>query len=438
MIQTASELLEQFIAQEQQMIDPDMKHMPTLGTAYEEITKQGIDNDFIIPKHLNLRVVSGFVSIGGSRLLPQIDCMLVHGEGTRFGLTKEYTYEIDQILCIFEVKKTLTKSQMRDAINQLAEIRKKFADNFENKLMDEGYIPDISMASYNYSALTGKAAPTTYAEINTLPPDEGVLFYTLVQESLAPISIIHGYEGYKTESGLCTAFIDCLDEAFDQNGTGIAIPSIPTLITSNKFCLVKGNGMPFVSFSDKNEWVAMFSTRHNTARLILELIWTKIAFYFRIEMPFNDGLYMENMSPLLLAKSIQQNGRVGWAYNTMEFKEKYLLRKDDQKWSPEPLSIAGVSAFNLMAAYGGQLPLNDSMAAFFSDKYSIDLDAVVQNILKTKCFILRGDNIVPLSKMTHLLTLEDETGYVAKDRQKFDLWCEENKLSPSYTNLIIL
>lgn len=106
MIRKASELLEEFIAVEKRKLDGfHMPHMPTLGTAYEEITKQGIYQDFAIPKHLDLHVVSGFISVGGEMLTEQIDCMLVHGEGERYGLTQQHKYDINSVLCIFEVKK---------------------------------------------------------------------------------------------------------------------------------------------------------------------------------------------------------------------------------------------------------------------------------------------------------------------------------------------
>lgn len=60
MITQASELLALFIEEEKKKIDGiQMPHMPTLGSAYEEITKQGIDKEFVIPKFLNLRVVKG-------------------------------------------------------------------------------------------------------------------------------------------------------------------------------------------------------------------------------------------------------------------------------------------------------------------------------------------------------------------------------------------
>lgn len=157
MIHKASELLELFIQEETKKIaGVRMPHMPTLGSAYEEVTKQGIDRDFSIPKHLELSVVSGFISIGGEMLPEQVDCMLVYGAGERYGLTNQYIYDIENVLCIFEVKKTLRKQDYIDAIDHLASIRKKYADHFEHRLIHEGYEPDISSARRHFSQITGK------------------------------------------------------------------------------------------------------------------------------------------------------------------------------------------------------------------------------------------------------------------------------------------
>jgi hypothetical protein len=140
LITKASELLELFIKEEtEKLAGFDMPHMPTLGSAYEEVTKQGIDQKFSIPKFLDLSVVSGFISVGGEMLPEQVDCMLVHGSGERYGLTDQYIYKIENVLCIFEVKKTLGKKEYKDAIEHLAGIRKKFARNFEHRLIHEGY-----------------------------------------------------------------------------------------------------------------------------------------------------------------------------------------------------------------------------------------------------------------------------------------------------------
>lgn len=282
MIEKASELLEKFIkAESEKLKGIKMPHMPTLGSAYEEVTKQGIDSEFTIPKCLDLRVVSGFISIGDEMLPQQIDCMLVHGDGNRYGLTEQYIYSIDKVLCIFEVKKTLKKADFIDAIQHLGFIRTKFAEHFEYKLINESYEPDITAAAREFSKITGKIAPERYLDIHALSKSDAILFYVLVQESLAPISIIHGYEGYRTEQGLRTAFVDIIEEKIQNEGNGLGIPSIPTLVTSNQFCLIKNNGVPFSGIKDKNEWVAICSTRYNPAKMILEMIWSKISIYFK-------------------------------------------------------------------------------------------------------------------------------------------------------------
>jgi hypothetical protein len=219
MITQASELLALFIEEEKKKLNGViMPHMPTLGSAYEEITKQGIDKEFVIPKLLNLRVVSGFIEISGEMLPQQIDCMLVEGEGQQYGITDQYIYNIDCILCIFEVKKTLTKSDYSDAFDHLGSIRRKFTDHFEEKLRSGTFEPDISCARKAFAQITGKMAPTHYLDIHQLPKTEAILFYALVQEQHAPISIVHGYGGYKTESGLRSAFIDIIEERAKISG----------------------------------------------------------------------------------------------------------------------------------------------------------------------------------------------------------------------------
>lgn len=439
MISKASELLELFIQEEtKKLVGIKMPHMPTLGSAYEEITKKGIDKDFVIPKHLDLRVVSGFVCIAGEILPEQIDCMLVHGQGERYGLTEQYFYDIENILCIFEVKKTLRKGDYIDAMDHLASIRRKYADYFEYKLIHEGFEPDITLARRHFSRITGKIAPEHYSGIHGLPESDGILFYCLVQESLAPVSIIHGYDGYKTESGLRKAFIDILEEKKKETGVGVGIPSIPSLVTSSQHCLVKGNGVPFLSIKDKDEWVAIFSTRHNSAKLILELIWSKISRRFDIEMPWNDGLRMDNIEPLLVAKAVRVGDKAGWMYNTIEFKEKHLKRDDNNVWEPAILGKAEVSATNIMAMRSGYLPLNKDMDKFLRDKHGTTIDEVSENLIFTRLFMKDGEYIRPINDYTLIVTLDDNSGYVSSEKDRFDLWCDRNGIPKHYVNLLFL
>lgn len=438
MISKASELLEIFIKEEtKKLAGVKMPHMPTLGSAYEEITKQGVDKNFAIPKHLDLSVVSGFVSIGGEMLPQQIDCMLVHGKGERYGLTEQYIYNVENILCIFEVKKTLKKADYIDAMDHLASIRRKFAEYFEHKLIHCGYEPDITSARRRFSQITGKIAPERYSGIHGLSESDGILFYSLVQESLAPVSIIHGYDGYKTESGLRKAFIDILEEN-KEVGSGFGIPSIPSLVTSNQYCLVKGNGVPFLAIKDIDEWVAVFSTCHNSAKLILELIWAKISCHFDIKMPWNDGLHMDSIEPLLIAKAVRIEDKAGWMYNTIEFKEKRLKRDDDNVWEPAPLGKSEISAINIMAMRGGYLPLDEGMNEYLEREHNTTADKVGRNLIITRLFMKDGEYIRPIHTHTHIVTLDDNSGYASSERDRFDLWCDQNGIPPHYLNIVFL
>jgi len=436
MITKASELLELFIKEESSKLEGyDMPHMPTLGSAYEEVTKHGINQSFSIPKHCDLKVVSGFISIDGEMLPEQIDCMLVHGDGEKYGLTDQYIYEIETVLCIFEVKKTLRKADFLDAFDHLGKIRRKFSEYFEKKLKQGNFEPNITAARKHFSQLTGRIAPDRYIDIHLLSKSDAMLFYTLVQESLAPISIIHGYDGYKTENGLRTAFLDILEEKSQDGGQGYGVPSIPSLVTSNQFCLIKGNGIPFLAIRDKNSWVTVFSTRHNSAKIILELIWSKISIYFNVMMPWNDGLDMDNIQPLLVAEATETDEASGWTYISMECKEKHLERDDNGSWHPESIGTAEVSVINIMAMRGGYLPLDQGMQKYLSSEHDVTLKEVVDNLILSREFMLDGDNIRPINSCTHIITNDDGTGFVSSERERFDVWCSENSINPYYLNI---
>lgn len=435
----ASELLEKFIEAEKISLQGfDMPHMPTLGSGYEEITKQGLYQDFAIPKDLDLRVVSGFICIGDEMLAEQIDCMLVHGEGERYGLTNQFKYSIEKVLCIFEVKKTLRKSDYTDAMQHLANIRRKSADHFEYRLENESYEPDIEHARKRFSELTGKIAPKRYLDIHSLSTTDGILFYTLVQELLSPVTIIHGYEGYKTEKGLRDVFTNILFEALESGDRSMGVPSIPTLVTSNNFSLVKAGGNPFLVVNDKNEWVTVFSTRHSSAKLILELVWFKIGAYFNAKMPWDDGLHMDSAQPLLVAKPTGKDGCWGWEYRTSEFKEKHMVREDDNLWSPSPIGKAGTSVISIMAMQGGFILLDKSLEKYLKDEHETTIDQVVDELIRTRNFMLDGEFLRPIHHQILLITNDDESGFVAHEADRFDLWCADNDVPPNYMSLWLL
>ena len=203
-------------------------------------------------------------------------------------------------------------------------------------------------------------------------------------------------------------------------------------MTSNQFCLVKGSGTPFLTMKDKNEWVAIASTRYNPARMILEVIWSKISLYFGIEMPWDDGLYMEKLQPLLVAQPVENNNKSGWIYKVIELKEKSLERDNDGTWRPMQITEAEVSAINIMAFSGGYLELNKDLESYFNTDYKKELCDVVTNLLYTRMFMQVGEYLRPMATYTYLLTSEDGAGFVAIEKERFDLWCAKHDIEPSY------
>ena len=47
-----------------------------------------------------------------------------------------------------------------------------------------------------------------------------------------------------------------------------------------------------------------------------------------------------------------------------------------------------------------------------------------------------GDYIRPINKHIHILKNDDKTGYVSSEKERFDLWCDENEIKPHYLNFI--
>ena len=438
MIEKASELLERFIDIERKAIeDVDMPHMPTLGSAYEEITKQGIDSEFSIPKGLGLKVVSGFISIGERMLPQQIDGMLVHGNGDRYGKTEQFIYPIDQVLCIFEVKKTLNKSNLTDAFDHLRGLRQEYSNYFETKFDDPNFEPEIEVACKHFSQITGKIAPRTYSGMHLLLKPDAILFYSLVQETLAPLTIIHGYDGYLTEFGLREAFLDILADKGKSSGNGLGIPSLPTLVTSGEFSLIKGNGLPYIGVTRDRKWAALLSIRENVARSILEAVWSKIAVYFGVKMPWGEDLKTETTSPLMLAIPMEINDSAGWKYESVFIKESELReRNSSEEWYPYKVSKAASSLIKIMQFWGGELNLK-AINEIANDN-EISLDDLLKELMDTLLFKLDEGVVRPIEHELYLVEDKENNAFITSSRNRLDAWCQRHNIKRNYISLIIL
>ncbi len=407
-----------------------MPHMPTLGSAYEAIANAGIENEFVLPPNLDLRVVSGFIK----GIPNQIDGMLVHGEGQRYGLTEQYIYPIEQVLCVLEVKKTLHKSDLIDGIQHLAAVQRLFLQNFVTRFeTDEEF--DFEPARQSYEKLTGRAGPYNAEELDTLPAPDRLLYVTLARQLYAPVTVLLGFDGYTTEHGLREAMLDIIESKIGYN-SDTTPELLPSLITAGTFSLVKCTGRPYLISGLEIEWVLMASARHNVARILLEFLWTKISFFFGVRMPFGLDLDHENLKELLSAKGATNDSQSGFELRSFSYSEKKLQRSDITVWEPSKLSAAAVVLAEFVSMKGGYLELEQSLADYIQGHHGTALNEVVAELINTNTFSKRKNALQMVTKQALIASFDDGTGYIDLDGPRLRAWCDAQGIKPYYMNIV--
>lgn len=431
MIKNASELLAAFIAKERAEEEKfSMPHMPTLGEAYEGIARDGIDQEFVLPPNLDLRVVSGFIE----GLPHQIDCMLVRGDGVPYSRSGKHYYKAAQVLCVMEVKKTLNKAALVDGINHLAEIQKHCLADFDRRY-ESDEVFDFSQAQCSYERLTGRIAPRSAKQIDSLPDHERLLFGILARHAFVPVTVLLGFDGYATENGLRTAMVDVVEDNTGANS--VASPDLlPSLITAGRFSLLKCTGQPYLLAGPKGWLVVQASARHNIARILLEFLWTKISVFCKVRMPFGQDLDYENIKELLLVQSMTHNGQQGFKVRAEEMSEKALQRTEVKIWKPAKISPAAVDLAQRLAFFGGQLDLGDALKSHLRKEYQVALDDAVQELIATYAYCRSEETLQIIGDEAYVTILDDDSGYADIDLGRLQTWCEQQGLKGGFISVI--
>ncbi|WCJ66290.1 hypothetical protein G6M15_25395 (plasmid) [Agrobacterium tumefaciens] len=119
MITSLAEFLDQLQEKEAAILaEQSVTHGPTIGDMYEGLTRELLER--AIPQELNIRLVDGFVIGVDGKHSHQTDAMLVMGErGQRIPKTDQWIWPIEDVLAVFEVKKTLFGNQLVDSIEKM-------------------------------------------------------------------------------------------------------------------------------------------------------------------------------------------------------------------------------------------------------------------------------------------------------------------------------
>jgi len=433
MIKNASELLAAFITKQRENAESfSMPHMPTLGSAYEAIAKQGIDQQFVLPPNLDLRVVSGFIE----GLPNQIDAMLVRGEGQRYALTDQYIYPARQVLCVLEVKKTLNKAALRDGLAHLAEISRHFLKDFDTRYESDEDL-DFSHARSSFEQLTGRLGPRNTQEADSLPIRDRILYGLLARQIHAPVAVLLGFDGYATEQGLRTAVLDIIESKAGNNSD--ATPELlPSLVTAGAFSVIKCTGQPYVIAGPNDGFIILASARHNIARILLELLWTKISVACNARMPFGPDLDFESLKELLAAKGASRDGHLGFELATYEHSEKKLQRSEVKVWEPTRLSAAAVYIAELVSFRFGSLKLDASLADDIRNEHQVELDAAVQELVDTQTYCRSQTELRAIGSGAAIASLEDGTGYADRYRDRLQIWCDQKGLDVTFMSHVLV
>jgi hypothetical protein len=345
MIRTVADLLDAIRRKEAAVLGKwNLKHGPMIGDMYEGLTRHIIDK--AVFDGLDLHVVDGKITNESGELSDQIDCMLVRGAGVPIPYTNSFIYPVGQVIAVIEVKKSLYSRGLEDAYMNLSSVV------HLHLLRDEKF----RAARRAFRSITHR--DVTHQDWPEVPYGDKMLFRCIADDSLAPLRIILGYDGFSTEEGLRNAFLDYLARQLPSGSspssfeaetgiTGFGPYALPNLIVCNDRALIKLNGMPFSGHVDgelssapearkDNWWVLLGSSDGNPTLFLLEIVWTRLQNLFALPPEiFGEDLEIEPITPLLFARPIAGKG---WEYLEHRLSEK-TLRETEHSTNWEPVFL---------------------------------------------------------------------------------------------------
>lgn len=339
MIVTTADLLWKLVEKEKKVLaaQPDLNHAPMLGDMYEGLAKHVVNRALF--EGLNLNVSDGKIRFRDGSLSGQMDVIVAYGEGTQLPYTEHRLYDFDQVIAVFEVKKTLYGTAMADAFLHLRDVKEK------SLIPDKRRFPLIRDA---WRGLMRRDYPNP-AELKQLSSSEEMVRASLVIDAHQPLRFVLGYEGYKSEFELREGLFNFFEKSIPTQKTtaGFGVTSLPDLIICGGACVTKLNGMPYTApMLPDGFWPVLGSHAHNPFRTMLELLWTRLAYVHEISAEiFGDDLETEVINNLAEAKWNEPGS--GWEYRCTHVSAATLAEGSPEvEWAPAFLSKAAFVVVN--------------------------------------------------------------------------------------------
>ncbi|MBJ9978806.1 hypothetical protein IBT50_02140 [Bacillus sp. S70] len=385
MIENILDLLEALKEKGINEIEPflKVKHGPMIGNMYEGLTKKILET--AIFKELDLKVVTGKIFNKNGDMSNQIDCMIVEGEGEKLPYSDEYLWDIRNVIAIIEVKKNLYSDELESAYLNL----KSAADL---KLPEENM--KISLLRDSYKSIVHEELPL-HNDVEKLPFHKQMIYHSLVMDSYIPARIIFGYTGYKGEHNLREAFVKYLKENLNQKGFGVV--SFPNLVICDEYSLIKTNGMPYATPIEADDfWVFYCSYNKNPLLLMIEILWTRISYKYKVTDIFGDDLKIQGLRPLLKGKAIHKKKRIGWEYNVIEISKDQLEQfVESYEWSPVFLEETQFTVINGLCM-GMSANINDSNFTKIISANQTNVEQFIKDLVNTNLVYIDSNGDISL------------------------------------------
>lgn len=422
MIKNVASLLEALAKKEQEKLDEfDISHTVTIGQMYEGLTKELLKK--VLPTHLDLKIVDGFIHDGFGNLSGQIDCMLVRGQGEKIPYVEgSYKWHIFDVIAVFEIKKKLFAAQLEDSFEHLKSVSEIYSNCVQNT--EEEFQVNLDASIRNYSQITGKILPNS-EDWKNLPMNLHLIWHCLMFDQLSPARIVFGYDGYKKEKGLRDGFSNFLESNLGKQGYGI--PSIPNLIIANGFSLIKTTGHPyFQKLRPDGFWPVVTSSNAFSLQILLEIIWTKLSYIENMPELFGEDLELEVFHAFLWAKPVQNPlklGQWGWQFERTQATDKVLAEKNDfSPWEPEFLTFSQNTVVARLCIEG-EIKITDPEFLAYLDSENEDLDEFLKGLIKTKLVAEDGD-LIRLTTFDCMMVVLPDGRFAAAENNtgRFSRW----------------
>lgn len=355
---------------------------------YEGLTRDILDR--VIPAGLHVTVTHGFIRGVDGELSPQIDAMIVAGEGAEIPHAEGHVWPLADVIAVMEVKKSLYGADLRDGFDKLRRVM-----HMNDRLLQakQGRAEDITPSYRAFARLTGRY-PSSWEEADQLPDDLSYPFHAIVAEQLAPVRILMGFQGYVDESALRKGMAKFLQENEAQAGFGVT--SFPDLIVARDSSLLKMNGHPYISpRSSTGWWPFLASNNENPLRILVELIWTRLSNRFSAYFPMDDTLRQERLAPFLSARFGRQGDQAGWHYNLHSLKPKELAAAEPSDWEPSETDVTE-SVVLMQIARKGRLDVHEAAFRKWAKEEGFDADALIERLVAQRLLAWESETTVRL------------------------------------------